>query len=70
MFGLKNKHSWSQYRYTQPNSTKPYKLWIRGHDKIYETETGFLAADENGPVESESKTFEDAEKKLDMRKVD
>lgn len=57
-----NKHSWSQYRYSYAGSDKPFKLWVRGHDKIYETETGYTAANENGPLDIEVKTFEDAEK--------
>lgn len=45
-------------------------MWIRGHDKIFETPTGFIAANENGEHETQLKTFAEAEKVLDSKIVD
>ncbi len=63
----KNKHSWTQYRYSYTDNI-PYKMWIRGLDKIYETEDGFNAANENGYLEEVFTSFDDAERSLDILK--
>lgn len=65
----KNKHMWVQYRYTYTENNNPYKMWIRGLDKIYELEKGFNAANEDGQLENVFESFEDAEKALDDIKV-
>lgn len=69
VFASKNRHSWTQYRYAYSDG-KPYKMWIRGLDKIYELETGFNAANEDGNLEDVFNTFEDAESKLDTIRED
>jgi hypothetical protein len=57
---MKQPHSWMEYRYCNSNDNEPYKMWICDDHRIFQTATGYIAANENGEVGNNYTSFDDA----------
>lgn len=61
---MKQPHSWMEYRYQFANDNEPNKMWICDDHRIFQTATGYIAANENGEVGNNYASFDDAKAAL------